>query len=70
MAAGATNIYSTSKEGVNNLVVTIGPEKGEFVIEGAEEDFFFWRHPDDVTDVGECLEIDNDDFCLMQLEEP
>ena len=68
--AGATNVYSTSEEDDNNLVITIGPNEGVFEINGTEEGFTLWRHPDDVTDEDECLETDGDGFCLMLSEGP
>ena len=39
-----------------------------FEVDGTEEGFNFWRHPDDVTDEDDCEEIDDDGFCLMLSE--
>ena len=41
-----------------------------FEIDGTEEGFTLWRHSDDVTDEDECLETDDDGFCLMLSEGP
>jgi competence protein ComEC len=63
---GAIEFYSTGLDditGNDNIVITIGPERKKFVLEGAASGFTYWRDMDDdrtcerEVDQGFCLEI-------------